>query len=106
MCADLFRAVHLRGDQSSEQLVVAADETGRVDDVRPVDRRRSRSAIDVFGAQHPRRIDDDVELRPLAALNQHARDAGQAVEPRLDLVAGELPEILLRTRCPTSGCSR
>ena len=45
------------------------------------------------GAEHPRRIDGDVELRLLPALDEHAGDAAQTIQPRLDLVGRQLPEL-------------
>ena len=95
--ADLFRAVHLAGDQAEEQLVIAVQQARRIDDVGAVDRRR-RCRRSTSGAQHLRRIDRDVEFRPLPALDEHAGDAVQPIQPRLDVVGGQLPEIRLRHR--------
>ena len=54
------------------------------------------SPIRHLGPQHLRRIDGDVEFRLLPSLDQDARHASQAVEPRLDVVGGQFPEIRLR----------
>ena len=42
------------------------------------------SARVTLGTQHARRIDRDLELGPLAALHENARDAAQPVQTRLD----------------------
>ena len=87
----------LSGHQAQVQLMVAVQQAGRVDDVRLVDGvddipdRRLRT-------KHLRGIDDDVEFGPLAALDQDARHPRQAVQPWLDLIGRELPDVGLRDR--------
>src|SRR4029079_9450576 len=94
---DVLDTVDLRIDEAEKQLVIPVQQPGRVDDVGAVD-----GVDDVgdrcFCPQHLGRIHGDVELGAVSALNQHARDAGQAVQPRLDLIRRQLPQIGLRHR--------
>ena len=48
---------------------------------------------------HQREIRDDVKLRHLAALHQHRADAGDAIQRRLQIVGGNLPELRSAERC-------
>ena len=97
--------VRLAAHQAEHQLMIALEQPGRIDHVGAADR-----VEDVgdrrLAPQHLRRIDGDVEFRHLPALHQHRRDAVQPVQPRLDLVGRELPEVASAAPCPTSGCSR
>ena len=93
--AQPVEVVHLRAHQAQDQLVVGRVEAGRVHDVRSVD------GVDQIGDRHSRclqqrRVGHHVKLRHLPALHQHRADAVDAIERRLQVVGGDLPELRLR----------
>ncbi len=84
--------VGLRADEAEDELVVGFVEAGRVDDVGGLDGVDEVEERDAGGLQ-AREVGDDVELGDLAALDDDGADAGDAIERRLEVVGGELPEL-------------
>ena len=94
---NLLRIAHLPADQPEVELVVAFEKAGRVNQVgaphrfEQVGNRNTR--LQKLGG-----IGNDVKLRLLAALHNHARHAIQAVQAGLEFVRGQFPELGLRNR--------
>src|SRR5262245_33188195 len=75
--------------------MVSIQQSWRFDDIRPID------GIHHFGdgdasSDHLCGFYGDVKLRLASALDQHRRNPAQTIQPGLDLVRRELPEIRLR----------
>jgi len=82
-------------DKAEKELVVAREKPGGIDQIGAVDRIQ-----DVLeghaGAKHLRGIGRYLKFGNLAALNEHARDTVEAVQARLEIIGGNLPQLGLR----------
>ena len=85
----------LRGDQPEEKLVISAQKTRRVDNIRVIDGVQNIGNR-YLGPEHFRRIDDDMKFWNLSTLDQYGRDSRKAVQTRFDIVRGDFPKIRLR----------
>ena len=95
MFADLGGIFRLAGDQRQRELVIVLDQAGRIDHVGLRDRVQNAGHRHLR-LQKLRGVGLDLEFGNLAALQHHHRHAVHAIEPRLDGVVGELPELRLR----------
>ena len=103
--AELRGVVGLRADEAEDQLMVGFVEAGRVDDVGGLDGVDEIEERDAGGLQAGE-VGDDVELGDLSALHDDGADAVDAIERRLEVVGGDLPELRLRRRWrPPAGSS-
>ena len=82
-------------NQPEEELVVAGQQTGRIDDVRAIDGGQNIRNRHV-GTQHLRGIDRHVDFRLLAPLDEDTGHPVQPVQARLELIGCQLPELRLR----------
>jgi len=76
--------------------MISLHQPGRIHHVAPWQPRRGCWARD-GGLDHPSRVQANLELGLLPALDDYSRDATEAVEARLHLVGGQFPEARLRT---------
>ena len=91
----LICVVHLCTDEAQDQLMIGFVEAGRVHDIRSLDCIHKIGNGDT-GAGKEREVGNDVELGNLAALDSDGADAGDAIERRLQVVGGDLPQLGLR----------
>ena len=75
--------------------MVLAQQARRIDQVRVVHRVQNVLHSNVR-SQHSRRIGRDLKLRLLPSLHQNAGHSIQPVQPRLELIGGQLPKLRLR----------
>ena len=104
MLRDLGGRARLPADQAEHQLVIGLDQAGRIDHVAAADGVENVGNGDA-GLHQLGGVGLHFELRHLAALHHHRRDAGLAVEPRLEVVVGQSPRACPAGTCPRSGCS-
>ena len=93
--AELVGVVRLRADEAEDELMIGFVQAGRIDDVGSLNGIDEIEEGDAGGLQ-PGEIGDDVELGHLAALHDDGADAGDAIQRRLQVVGGDLPEPRLR----------
>src|SRR5581483_1057424 len=92
---DLVGILRLRRYQSEKELMVAAEQARRIDQVGVIHRIQDVLQRHVR-AKHSRRVGRNLKLGLLPALNQHTGHAIEPVEPRLQIVGSQLPELRLR----------
>ncbi len=93
--AQFGSAVRLGSDQAEDKLMVRLVQAGRVDDVRFLDRIHHFEQGYAGGLQAGE-VGHDVELGHLTALHQDRADPVDAIEGRLQIVGGDLPQARLR----------
>ena len=96
---ELFLRPRLAADEAQHELVLVFVQTRRIDQIAAPDRVEQVGDRDL-GLQQLRRVRADFELGDLAALHDDGRHAVHAVQPRFQLVGGELPQPRLRHACP------
>ena len=70
--------------------MIAAEQARRIDQVRVIDGVQNVLQRHVR-AQHSRGIGRHLKFRHLSALNQHAGDAIQPIQPRLQIIGRKFP---------------
>ena len=88
----------LAADQAEHELVVVLEQARRVDQVAAADRVEHGRDRDLTSATSFAGSGLHFELRLLAALHDDRRDAGHAVQARLEVVGRQLPQPRLRHR--------
>ena len=91
----LICVVHLRTDEAQDQLMIGFVEAGRIHDIGSLDCIHKIGNGDTSGGKK-RKVGNDVELGNLAALDRYGAHAGDAIEGRLQVVGGDLPQPGLR----------
>ena len=71
--------------------MVGLVQSGRLDDI-GVLHSIDQVSEGYAGVLQARQVGNDVELGNLAALHGHGADAGDAVQRRLEIIGGDLPE--------------
>src|SRR5450631_246818 len=86
--------MHLRANQAQNQLVIGFVQSWRVHNIRSLDRIHQVQYSDACGL-HQRQVRDYVELGNLAALHGNCAYPRYAIQRRLQLVGGNLPQLRL-----------
>jgi len=87
--------VDLRTDQSQVELVIAFEESGRIDEIRAPDRIENIGYGDV-GLEQLGGVRANLEFRLFPSLHQHRGDTVQSIEAWLDVIGRHLPQIRLQ----------
>src|SRR5437016_3074758 len=95
--ADLLRRSNLAANQAENQLMIALDETGGVDEVRPADGIENIVDGDA-DREETRRFGCYLELRNTATLHENGGNTIEPVHAWLDVVGGDFPKLVLRDR--------
>ncbi len=96
--AQAVEVMHLAAHQREDQLMVLLVEAGRVDDVGRVDGVGEVEDGDAGGLQLGE-VGDDVELGNSAALHRNRAHAVDAIERRLQIIGGDLPQAASARPC-------
>ena len=88
--------LHLRSDQPQKELVIAAQQAGRIDQIRMIDRVQNVLHAPRARAASCAGSGRDLKFRLLPSLHEDGGDAVQPVQARLDVVGRQFPQLRLR----------
>src|SRR5712692_1455294 len=93
--ADLLGRSNLAADEAENQLMIALNETGGVDEVRAAN--GIENVVDGnAGREEARGLGRHLKFGDAATLNENGGDAIEPVDARLEVVSGNFPKLVLR----------